>query len=96
MIRTLLALIPAERRNKVGLYTVLAVVSVVLRAVGVVLLVPLLALPWFLSDITGTQRVAAIGLLGGAFLLGASKNPLSLIFSLGGFVALILLAQALA
>ena len=43
MIRTLLALIPAERRNKVGLYTVLAVVSVVLRAVGVVLLVPLVA-----------------------------------------------------
>ncbi|SDE54039.1 ATP-binding cassette, subfamily B, IrtB [Mycolicibacterium neoaurum] len=43
MIRTLLALIPAERRNKVGLYTVLAVVSVVLRAVGVVLLVPLVS-----------------------------------------------------
>lgn len=43
MIRTLLALIPADRRNKVGLYTVLAVVSVVLRAVGVVLLVPLVA-----------------------------------------------------
>ena len=34
--------------------------------------------------------------LGGAFLLGASKNPLSLIFSLGGFIALILLAQAVA
>lgn len=43
MIRTLLALIPAERRNKVSLYTVLAVVSVVLRAVGVVLLVPLVS-----------------------------------------------------
>ncbi|MGU3654460.1 ABC transporter ATP-binding protein [Mycolicibacterium sp. A43C] len=43
MIRTLLALIPADRRNKVGLYTVLAVVSVVLRAVGAVLLVPLVS-----------------------------------------------------
>ena len=42
----------------------------------------------------------AVGLallgLGGAFLLGASKNPLSLIFTLGGFVALLLLAQAVA
>jgi putative heme transporter len=34
--------------------------------------------------------------LGGAFMLGASKNPLSLIFSLGGFIALVLLAQAVA
>jgi putative heme transporter len=29
-------------------------------------------------------------------MLGASKNPLSLIFSLGGFIALVLLAQAVA
>jgi uncharacterized protein (TIRG00374 family) len=29
-------------------------------------------------------------------MLGATKNPLSLIFSLGGFIALILLAQAVA
>lgn len=43
MIRTLLALIPADRRSKVGLYTVLTVASVLLRAVGVVLLVPLVA-----------------------------------------------------
>ncbi|MGN7781575.1 ABC transporter ATP-binding protein [Mycolicibacterium sp. 22603] len=43
MIRTLLALIPADRRAKVGLYTTLTVISVVLRAVGVVLLVPLVA-----------------------------------------------------
>jgi len=34
--------------------------------------------------------------LGGAFLLGASKNPLSLIFTLGGFVALLVLAQTVA
>ena len=43
MIRTLLALIPADRRGKVGAYTVLTVVSVLLRAAGTVLLVPLVA-----------------------------------------------------
>ena len=43
---------------------------------------------------------AGVGLallgLGSAFLLGAKHNPLSLIFTLGGFLALILLAQAVA
>ena len=34
--------------------------------------------------------------LGGAFMLGASKNPLSLIFTIGGFVALLVLAQTVA
>lgn len=43
MIRTLLALVPADRRGRVRLYTALTVVSVLLRAVGVVLLVPLVA-----------------------------------------------------
>jgi ATP-binding cassette, subfamily B, bacterial IrtB/YbtQ len=43
MIRTLRALIPADRRGKVGAYTVLTVVSVLLRAGGTVLLVPLVA-----------------------------------------------------
>ncbi|MEV5888673.1 ABC transporter ATP-binding protein [Nonomuraea fuscirosea] len=56
MIRTLLSLIPAERRGAVIRYTSLALLSVVLRAAGVVLLVPLVdalfsaapqeALPW--------------------------------------------------
>jgi putative heme transporter len=47
---------------------------------------------------SGALQVIGLALLGlgGAFLLGASKNPLSLIFSLGGFLALILLAQAVA
>jgi putative heme transporter len=47
---------------------------------------------------SGVLQVVGLALLGlgGAFLLGASKNPLSLIFSLGGFLALILLAQAVA
>lgn len=47
---------------------------------------------------SGVLQIVGLALLGlgGAFLLGASKNPLSLIFSLGGFVALILLAQAVA
>ncbi len=42
----------------------------------------------------------AVGLallgLGGAFFLGAKNNPFSLLFTLGGFVALLLLAQAVA
>ncbi|MDY6999528.1 MAG: YbhN family protein [Actinomycetota bacterium] len=47
---------------------------------------------------SGALQVIGLAVLGlsGAFLLGASKNPLSLIFSLGGFIALILLAQAVA
>ncbi|CAN3126501.1 lysylphosphatidylglycerol synthase transmembrane domain-containing protein [Mycobacterium sp. smrl_JER01] len=47
---------------------------------------------------SGVLQVIGLALLGlgGAFLLGASENPLSLIFSLGGFLALILLAQAVA
>ena len=47
---------------------------------------------------SGALQVVGLALLGlgGAFLLGASKNPLSLIFSLGGFLALIVLAQAVA
>ncbi|MBX7449186.1 YbhN family protein [Mycolicibacterium sp. 3033] len=47
---------------------------------------------------SGVLQVVGLALLGlgGAFLLGASKNPLSLIFSLGGFLALVLLAQAVA
>lgn len=43
MIRTLLALIPQERRATVSLYTVLTLVSVLLRAAATVLLIPLLA-----------------------------------------------------
>ncbi len=43
MIRTLLALIPDDRRPRVWVYTVLTIGSVLLRAVGVVLLVPLVA-----------------------------------------------------
>jgi uncharacterized protein (TIRG00374 family) len=47
---------------------------------------------------SGALQVVGLALLGlgGAFLLGASKNPLSLVFSLGGFIALMLLAQAVA
>jgi uncharacterized protein (TIRG00374 family) len=47
---------------------------------------------------SGALQVVGLALLGlgGAFLLGASKNPLSLIFSLGGFLVLVLLAQAVA
>src|SRR3954469_16898387 len=47
---------------------------------------------------SGALQVVGLALLGlgGAFMLGASKNPLSLIFSLGGVIALVLLAQAVA
>ncbi|HEY0228228.1 MAG TPA: hypothetical protein VGC05_17975, partial [Mycobacterium sp.] len=41
MIRTWIGLVPADRRAKVISYAVLAFVSVVVRAVGAVLLVPL-------------------------------------------------------
>ena len=43
MIRTWLQLVPADRRGRVIAYTVLAFVSVVVRAVATVLLVPLVA-----------------------------------------------------
>lgn len=39
--------------------------------------------------------LAVLG-LGGAFFLGARNNPFSLLFTLGGFIALLLLAQAVA
>ncbi|WP_406814651.1 ABC transporter ATP-binding protein [Mycobacterium sp. M23085] len=41
MIRTWLSLVPVDRRNRVITYTVLALLSVVVRAVATVLLVPL-------------------------------------------------------
>ncbi len=43
MIRTWLGLVPADRRGKVIAYTVLALVSVAVRAIATVLLVPLVA-----------------------------------------------------
>ncbi|MGV0836788.1 lysylphosphatidylglycerol synthase transmembrane domain-containing protein [Mycolicibacterium thermoresistibile] len=48
-----------------------------------------------MSGVLQGVGLALLG-LGGAMLLGASKNPLSLIFTLGGFLALLLLAQAVA
>ncbi|MGO1661343.1 MAG: ABC transporter ATP-binding protein [Canibacter sp.] len=43
MIRTLLSLMPSHSRSTIGLYVSLVVVSVVLRAIAAVLLVPLVA-----------------------------------------------------
>ncbi len=48
-----------------------------------------------MSGVLQGVGLALLG-LGGAFMLGASKNPLSLIFTLGGFAALLILAQAVA
>jgi uncharacterized membrane protein YbhN (UPF0104 family) len=47
---------------------------------------------------SGALQVVGLALLGlgGAFLLGAKDNPFSLLFTLGGFVVLLLLAQAVA
>ena len=47
---------------------------------------------------SGVLQVVGLALLGlgGAFLLGAKDNPFSLLFTLGGFLALLLLAQAVA
>ena len=48
-----------------------------------------------MSGVLQAVGLAVLG-LGGAFMLGAKDNPLSLLFTLGGFVALLLLAQAVA
>lgn len=48
-----------------------------------------------MSGVLQAVGLALLG-LGGAFLLGARSNPFSLLFTLGGFVALLVLAQAVA
>jgi putative heme transporter len=48
-----------------------------------------------MSGVLQAVGLALLG-LGGAFFLGATNNPFSLLFTLGGFVALLLLAQAVA
>jgi hypothetical protein len=48
-----------------------------------------------MSGVLQAVGLALLG-LGGAFFLGAKNNPFSLLFMLGGFVALLLLAQAVA
>lgn len=48
-----------------------------------------------MSGVLQAVGLALLG-LGGAFFLGAKNNPFSLLFTIGGFVALLLLAQAVA
>lgn len=48
-----------------------------------------------MSGVLQAVGLAILG-LGGAFFLGAKNNPFSLLFTLGGFVTLLLLAQAVA
>jgi putative heme transporter len=48
-----------------------------------------------MSGVLQAVGLAVLG-LGGAFFLGAKNNPFSLLFTLGGFIALLLLAQAVA
>ena len=47
---------------------------------------------------SGALQVVGLALIGlaGAFLLGAKNNPFSLLFTVGGFLVLLLLAQAVA
>jgi ATP-binding cassette subfamily B protein IrtB len=67
MIRTWLSLVPADRRGKVVAYTVLALISVVARAVATVLLVPLVAA--LFSD-TPHRALAWLGWLTAATVTG--------------------------
>ncbi|OMC08983.1 hypothetical protein A5735_19610 [Mycolicibacter heraklionensis] len=48
-----------------------------------------------MSGVLQAIGLAALG-LGGAFFLGAGNNPLSLVLTLGGFLALLMLAQTVA
>ncbi|WP_408066330.1 lysylphosphatidylglycerol synthase transmembrane domain-containing protein [[Mycobacterium] nativiensis] len=48
-----------------------------------------------MSGVLQAVGLALLG-LGGAFLLGAKNNPFSLLFTVGGFIALLLLAQTVA
>jgi ATP-binding cassette subfamily B protein IrtB len=67
MIRTLIALIPADQRGKLGVYAALTLISVVVRAAGTVLLVPLVAA--LFSDNPG-GAVPWLGWLTAATLVG--------------------------
>lgn len=67
MIRTWLGLVPVDRRNQVITYTVLALISVLVRAVATVLLVPLVGA--LFSD-APHRAVAWLGWLTAATLLG--------------------------
>ncbi len=67
MIRTWLRLVPGDRRGKVVIYTVIALVSVMVRAVATVLLVPLVGA--LLSD-TPQRALVWLGWLTAATVTG--------------------------
>ncbi len=67
MIRTWLSLVPGDRRAKVVAYTVLALISVVVRAVATVLLVPLLGA---LSSDAPHRALVWLGWLTAATVIG--------------------------
>ncbi len=82
MIRTLLRLVPADRRGRVNVYGVLTVVSVLLRAAGTVVLIPLLAA---LFGDTPSDAWAWLGWLSAVTLVGwlVDTNTARLGFDLG-------------
>ncbi len=67
MIANLIRLVPAEHRGALTAYTVLSVVSVILRAASALLLVPLLAA---LFSSTPSDALPWLGVLTGATVLG--------------------------
>jgi ATP-binding cassette, subfamily B, bacterial IrtB/YbtQ len=67
MIRTWIGLVPADRRGKVFTYAVLTLVSVVVRAIGAVLLVPLVGA---LFGESPQRALAWLGWLTAATVLG--------------------------
>lgn len=82
MIRTLLRLVPADRHGKVNVYGVLTVVSVLLRAAGTVLLIPLVAA---LFGATPADAWVWLGWLSAVTLIGwlVDTNTARLGFDLG-------------
>ncbi|MEV7554591.1 ABC transporter ATP-binding protein [Amycolatopsis sp. NPDC089917] len=79
MIRTLLSLIPATKRRALRRYVVLAVLSVLLRATGVVLLVPLV------GALFGTEPAEALPWLGALAVVTAAGWALDAVVGRLGF-----------
>ncbi|BDZ39469.1 ABC transporter ATP-binding protein [Microbacterium suwonense] len=85
MIRTLLALLPADSRAKVGGHLVLTILGVILRAAGAVLLVPLVAALFSADPATAWPWLGALAFVtaaGWAIDAAAAKRGFDLGFGL--------------
>ena len=83
MIRTWLSLVPSERRGGVIAYTVLALVSVIVRAIATVLLVPLIAA---LFSETPHRALAWLGWLTAATVTGWVIDTVTAALAKGPFL----------